>query len=101
MNNGFAADANVENHYQIRIVEYVITAKHLRELMTAEPFKPFRVHLSDGSTYDITHHDMAIVEQNTLDIGLNRDDDGIAQRLVRCAILHVVKLEDLVEPATR
>ena len=77
----------------------MITAKQLRELITAQPFKPFRVYLSNGSAYDITHHDMAIVEKNTLDIGLNRDEDGIAQRLVRCAILHVVKLEDLVEPA--
>ena len=93
--------AIVEIRYEIRIMAWVITAKHLRELMTAAPFKPFRVHLSDGSIYDITHHAMAIVEQNTLDIGVNRDDDGIAQRLVRCAILHVVKLEDLVEPATR
>ena len=58
-------------------------------------------NLSDGSKHDITHHDMALVEQNTLDIGLNRDDDGIAQRLVRCAIIQVVKLEDLPETVAR
>jgi hypothetical protein len=79
----------------------MITAKQLRELITASPFKPFRVHLSDGTHCDITHHDMAIIEQNTLDIGLHRDDEGIVQRLVRCAILHVVKLEDLPETVSR
>jgi hypothetical protein len=71
------------------------TAKQVRDLITANPFKPFRIHLSDGSHYDVTHRDMAIVERNTVDIGLNLDPDGIAEGLVRCSILHIVKLADL------
>ena len=73
----------------------MITARLVRQLMTANPFRPFRIHLSDGSHYDVPNHDAAIVEQNTVDIGINRDPDGIAERLVRCAILHIVKLEDI------
>ena len=73
----------------------MIPARQLRQLLTATPFRPFRIHLSDGSHYDVTNHDMAIVEQTKVDLGLNRDDEGIAQMLVRCAILHMVKLEDL------
>jgi hypothetical protein len=72
----------------------MITAKQVRQLLTAHPFRPFRVHLSDGSHYDVPNHDAAIVEHNTVDIGVNLDPDGIAERLVRCAILHIVKLED-------
>ena len=63
--------------------------------MTANPFRPFRIHLSDGSYYAVANHDAAIVEQNTVDIGVNLDSDGIAERLARCAILHIVKLEDI------
>ena len=73
----------------------MITAKQVRDLIIANPFRPFRIHLSDGSYYDITNHDMAIVERNTLDVGVNLDPDGIAERVVRGAILHIVKLEDL------
>jgi hypothetical protein len=73
----------------------MITPKQLRQLMTANPFRPFRIHLSDGSYYDIPNHDAAIVEQATVDIGVNLDSDGIAEKLVRCAIMHIVKLEDL------
>jgi len=54
--------------------------------------------LSDGSGYEITNHDMALVGRNTVEIGLHRDPDGIAERFVRCAIGHIVKLEDL-QPA--
>ena len=79
----------------------MITARQLRQLMTANPFRPFRIHLTDGSHYDVTHHDTAIVERNTVDIGINLDPDGIADRLVRRAILHIVKLEDIEEAVTR
>ena len=73
----------------------MITAKQLRQLLAASPFRPFRIHLSDGSHYDVTNHDMAIVEQTTVDVGVNLDSDGIAEKLARCAILHIVKLEDI------
>ena len=73
----------------------MITARQLRQLMTANPFRPFRIHLSDGSHYDVTNHDVALIERNTVDIGLNLDADGIAEKLVRCAIIHIVKLEDI------
>lgn len=73
----------------------MITAKRVRDLITANPFKPFRIHMSDGSHHDVTNRDMAIVERNTIDIGVNLDPDGIAGGLVRFSILHIVKLADL------
>ncbi|MEO7677455.1 MAG: hypothetical protein ABIV39_11900, partial [Verrucomicrobiota bacterium] len=73
----------------------MITATQVRDLVTANPFKPFRVYLSDGSHHDVTNRDMAIVEKNTIDIGVNLDPDGIADGLVRCSILHIVKLADV------
>lgn len=73
----------------------MINAKQLREMIRADPFKPFRVHLSDGSSYDVLNHDSAFVEQNTLDIGLHPNADGIAADIVRFAILHIVKIEDI------
>ena len=73
----------------------MITARQLKQLMTANPFRPFRVHLSDGSHYDVPNHDAALVEHTTLDVAVNPDRDGIAETLVRCAIIHIVKLEDI------
>ena len=73
----------------------MITAKHVRDLITATPFRPFRIHLSDGTHYDVTHRDMALVEKSTVDVGLDVDPDGIPDRIVRCSILHITKLGDL------
>jgi hypothetical protein len=78
----------------------MITAKQLRELLQARPFKPFRICMSDGAHYDITNHDMAFVGRNTVEIGLNLDPDGFAEYFARCSILHITRLEDLQESVT-
>ena len=75
----------------------MITAKQLRELLQAKPFKSFRICLSDGTLYDITNHDMAFVGKNTVEVGLHLDPDGFAEYFARCSILHITKLEDLPE----
>jgi hypothetical protein len=76
----------------------MITAEQIRVLMRANPFKPFRICLSDGSGYDILNHDMAMVGRNTVEVGVNPDAQGFAAYFARCSILHITKLEDL-QPA--
>jgi hypothetical protein len=76
----------------------MFTAKQLREMMRANPFRPFRVYMSDGTSHEVLNHDSAFVERSSLDIGLNPDADGIAADIVRCSILHIVKIEDIHKP---
>ena len=79
----------------------MITAKDIRELLQAGPFRPFRIGLSDGTFYDITNHDVAFVGKNTVEIGLNLDPDGFAEYFARCSILPITQLEDLPETVSR
>ena len=78
----------------------MITAKQIRALLEAKPFRPFRMCMSDGSHCEITNHVMAFVGRNTVEIGLNLDPDGFAEYFTRCSILHITKLEDLPEPVS-
>ena len=48
----------------------MITAKQVRELVEAKPFKAFRICMSDGTHHDITNHDMAFVTKNTVEVGI-------------------------------
>ena len=73
----------------------MITALELKERMEMRPFKPFRVCMSDGKTYDITNHDMMFVKRNAVLIGIDLDSHSIAERLVECALLHITRLEDI------
>jgi hypothetical protein len=51
--------------------------------------------MSDGKTYDITNHDMMFVKRNAVLVGIDFDDNSIAERLVECALLHITRLEDI------
>ena len=76
----------------------MITAIELKERMNAQPFKPFRICLSDGKTYDINNHDKAWVIRGTFYVGINLDANDLAERAAQCAILHITRLVGLAPP---
>jgi len=51
---------------------------HLRR----EPFAPIRVCLSDGSSYDVRHPEMALVTRRTVAIALEPDKGEVPERMV-------------------
>lgn len=72
-------------------------ADEIREHLDADPFIPFRLCLSDGSSYEIQHPDQVLVTTWSVEIGLpeQRSEKRIYQRIAHCALLHIVKLEKL------
>ena len=73
----------------------MMTAALLKQRMEAQPFRPFRLHMSDGKTYDIPNHDAMFVKRNVVEIGMDLDADSIGERFIQCAILHITSLEEL------
>ena len=73
----------------------MINAEQIKKLMNTQPFKPFRLCMSDGKTYDITNHDAAFVTRNYIEVGIDPDPHGIAEHLDRCAIIHITRIQDL------
>jgi len=73
----------------------MISALELKERMDAQPFKPFRICMSDGKSYEITNHDMMFVKRNAVLIGIDLDSNSIAERLVECALIHITRVEDI------
>lgn len=73
----------------------MITALELKERMDTQPFKPFRICITDGTTYDITNHDAMFVKRNAVFIGIDLDANSIAERFVECAIIHITRVEDI------
>jgi hypothetical protein len=77
----------------------MITVLELRERMQESPFRPFRIHASGGKTYDITNHDMMFVKRNGVEIALDLDDNSVAERFAKVALLHITTIEDLAGKA--
>ena len=65
------------------------------------PFKPFRVHLSDGTVLDVPNAGMVIVGPSTavLPTRFTEDDEGnrLAARWRTIDLLHIVQFSDLDE----
>ena len=54
--------------------------------------------MSDCSTFDIPNHDAAFIKRTAIQIGLNTDPDGFADRYRDYALMHITSIEEL-QPA--
>ena len=73
----------------------MMTAEQLRQRMNEQPFRPFRITLTDGRAFDVPNHDVALVKKNSIEVGINLNARSWAQKYVECAILHITSIEDL------
>lgn len=69
----------------------------VREFLRRQPFRPFRLTLTDGRTYDIMHPDLAMVGRSWVQVGLARpgDPENIAERLIFVSLLDIMQIEPL------
>ncbi len=51
--------------------------------------------MTDGASFNITNHDMMFVKRGSVLIGTDLDEDQIFERFVECAILHIIRLEEI------
>ncbi len=62
-------------------------------LVQARPFVPFRMKLSNGAQYDITHPELCIVGRTFVYVGLpDNPSEPVAARVATVALVHVNEL---------
>lgn len=78
-----------------------MTRTDLNHRLYDNPFRPFRVHLSDGSTLPVTNPAMLIVEESSviLPTEIAHDPEGypLVKRWRTVALAHMVQFSDIVE----
>jgi hypothetical protein len=68
----------------------------LQAVARKDPFKPFRVILTTGATYDIRHPDLIMIGRRSAVIGFAKDEGGtIYDRATWVDLLHIVGVEEL------
>jgi hypothetical protein len=67
-----------------------------------QPFQPFRLTLSDGRTYDVSHPELAMVGRSTVTIGIPVPDEPepVYDRLVTVSLLHIMQVEPFDTPSS-
>jgi hypothetical protein len=72
-----------------------MTVLNFRDLLKAQPFKPFRLVMSSGETYDVRHPEMAFLTRASVQVGVDIADDGVPADFRICSLLHVTAIEPL------
>jgi hypothetical protein len=72
------------------------------EFVRRKPFKPFRVTLSDGRTYEIHHPELAMVGLSIVVIGVPAPNysDPVFQRAITVDLAHIMEAEELPTPVS-
>lgn len=77
----------------------MISVHTFRELLTARPFRPFRVVLSSGNAYEVRHPEMAMLTKSQILVGVEVED-GVPAEFKMCSLLHVTAVEPIETAAT-
>ena len=65
----------------------------IRDHLKTQPFHPIRVHMSDGSSYDVRHPEMAFVTTTQLMIALKMSVEDLPDKVIFCDPVHVTRIE--------
>jgi len=77
-----------------------MTANDIIQLLDAAPFVPFRIHLTNGQTYDVPHRDFVWIERNRLLIAKpSPKSDRSMERVDFVSLLHVESVAPLERAA--
>jgi hypothetical protein len=77
-----------------------MTAQDLKTLLERSPFVPFRIHLSNGQTFDVNHADFVWLFRSRLELAVpSSDDRRIMDHAEHIALLHIARIEELAVAA--
>ena len=68
----------------------------IRQLLHAQPFQPFRVHMNDGQHYDIRHPEFIAISRSTVTIAVPPEPEG-ADHMFICQARNIASIEQLPE----
>ena len=77
-----------------------MTVQTFRDPLAARPFRPFRLVMSSGQTYEMRHPEMAMLTRSDLLVGIGDTNYGVPAEFKICSLLHVTAVEPLCPTAS-
>ena len=71
-----------------------MVAQDLYEVLRAQPFKPFRIHLADGRSREVRHPDEVLVLRTRVILPLDRRHGEVPEGTEHISMAHVVSIEE-------
>ncbi len=76
-----------------------MTVQTFRELLSQRPFRPFRLVMSSGQSYEVRHPEMALLTRTDLLVGVGESEEGVPAEFRICPLLHVATVEPIAASA--
>jgi hypothetical protein len=54
----------------------MMTPRNMMDFVAAEPFRPFRIHMASGRTFEIRHQEMIKVGRSSVTVYSRPEDDA-------------------------
>jgi hypothetical protein len=77
-----------------------MTVQTFHDLLHATPFRPFRLVMSSGQTYEVRHPEMAMLTRSDILVGVGDVRDGVPARFKICSLRHVTAIEPIEQTAS-
>ena len=72
--------------------------EEIQKLIRAQPFRPFRIHLLDGSSHEMKHPEMVMVGRRTITLGIPRREGDTIYRYTELISLSNIGRIERLEP---
>jgi hypothetical protein len=77
-----------------------MTLQTFRDLLAQRPFRPFRIIMSSGKSYEVRHPEMAWLTRTDIYVGVGETDEGVPSESRICSLLHVTSVEPVSTAAS-
>jgi hypothetical protein len=76
-----------------------MTVQTFKEMLATRPFKPVKITMSSGDSYELRHPEMAVLTRTSLMIAINMQD-GIPDDFRTLSLLHIASMKPLSMAST-
>lgn len=73
----------------------MMTPRMMVEFITAEPFRPFRIHMASGRTFDVGHPEMVKVGRSSVTVYSRTDDTSQHERWQEVSLMLCESIEPM------
>ncbi len=70
-------------------------ADEIRNHLRKQPFRPFRLYLSNGVSYDVRHPELIYVSRREVVVALELGEGDVPERSAYCDPMHITNIEPL------
>jgi hypothetical protein len=71
-----------------------MTANEIREIVRAQPFRPFTIYMDDGASYTVEHPDGVLLGNFVAIVAV--PNSGPGDKFMRLSIRHVTRIDETV-----